>query len=836
MLNVQNKNVVQAVAKATYQANRKRNLLTIFAMALTTFLLAVVIALGVSYWDTVSQRQIRMQGMDYDIELSEPRQSQVEKIKSMDNVKYAGVAVKCAIVEQYQGLLLDKTRLYWLDETCWEKQTIPALESYQGHYPQLEHEVMFGKDTLKAMGISNPTIGMKLPVTYTTLAEQSDGGHLEEEFTLCGWYMDYSKSNRGYVSKSFLDKTGVKQTDFTQGSLKVTLENPLYSEADIINIQQEIDFGGRQFITADYDTIARFCKITAGLAALLLMIFASGYLFIYNTLYISISKDIRYYGQLRTVGMTTVQLKQIVYRQAFWNALAGIPAGLAAAAAISKIVVPQLLQIMNPEFSSDGIAPVKLWVFFLAAGFAMLADWIGCWKPAKIAGNCSAIEAVRYTGSTSSRKHKKREGGGTYAMAAQNLFRDKKQAVVILSSFMIAISIFFVINVVILENDGKHILSATSSFDMQFKNETTLDGKKQQVITEDKIAQIQNIKGVERVRKVTSAKITVPYQPDVYGTYYKELYKSRYSPGNYDEDMALYQQNPGHDYFAPRLIGIDKSGFEVLCQKLGKDLNWQDFDSGKTAVVTKYFTKGDNGITGKTVRFSPSDGTGQGKEYTTKIAAVGDSSTNPAFFAGGITPDLIVSTRYAKALLGELFTELINIDYKQPFSDETEQKVKAVFKGEKRVSHESKLDAYYDMKHSEIQIKVLGNCLGIIIAMLAVLNYLNMMAASVQNRAQELATLESIGMTSKQIRKMLRAEGAGYAGISIVLSLAIGLPASYTTFEGMNLYRIPFAVPWASNLILFFIIFILCMAVPVWIYQKTQGRSIIERLHNTTDA
>ena len=52
---------------------RKRNVLTVFAIILTTFLIGVVFAVGMSYWNTISLRQMRMNGMDYDIELTEPR-------------------------------------------------------------------------------------------------------------------------------------------------------------------------------------------------------------------------------------------------------------------------------------------------------------------------------------------------------------------------------------------------------------------------------------------------------------------------------------------------------------------------------------------------------------------------------------------------------------------------------------------------------------------------------------------------------------------------------------------------------------------------------------------
>ena len=111
MLKVENKKVTGEVARATYKANRKRNALIIFAILLTTLLIAVVAAVGISYWKAVSERQIRMEGKDYDIALTEPREEQVNRIRGMKEVACAGVAVKCAILEQYQDKSLYKTRL-----------------------------------------------------------------------------------------------------------------------------------------------------------------------------------------------------------------------------------------------------------------------------------------------------------------------------------------------------------------------------------------------------------------------------------------------------------------------------------------------------------------------------------------------------------------------------------------------------------------------------------------------------------------------------------------------------------------------------------------------------
>lgn len=118
LLKVRNQKVVSELARTTYKANKKRNLLTIMAIILTTFLISVILSLGMSYWHTISLRQARMTGIDYDIELTEPREDQVGLIRSMDHVQYAGLAVKCAIGDRYEGKQLEKLRLYWLDDIC----------------------------------------------------------------------------------------------------------------------------------------------------------------------------------------------------------------------------------------------------------------------------------------------------------------------------------------------------------------------------------------------------------------------------------------------------------------------------------------------------------------------------------------------------------------------------------------------------------------------------------------------------------------------------------------------------------------------------------------------
>lgn len=847
MMKVNSRKVITSVAMTTYRANKKRNALTVFAVILTTFLITAVLGIGISYWDAVSERSIRMNGMDYDIELTEPRAEQVEMVGSMDAVKYAGVAVKCAIAEEYQDKSLDKTRLYWVDDTCWEKQCIPAYEFFKGNYPKEEEELVLSTTALKDMGIKDPKIGMKLPLTYYSLAEDPERTDLEDAapgqqimtktFILSGYYRDYSGKQYGYVSQAFYKTSGVRQTDFTQGALKITLKKSLYSTKDIMNIQTSLNMKDRQVLIADDQIIQNFIKMAAGLGGLLLMILISGYLFVYNTLYISVSKDIRYYGQLKTVGMTSVQLKRMVYLQALWNSCIGIPVGMVLGVLVSAGIVPMAVRLMDPSMSEMKNVTVHPLIYIGAALFSAATVIAGCRKPATITGECSPIEAVRYTGLTEGRKKEKEREKGLKDMARRNMFRDRKQAVVILGSFFVVLTVFHCVNAVVRGNDAKNILNQISSCDITVKNQTTLE-EKLPLITKEKLEEIRAIKGVKEIRPVTTAQMIVPYQEELLGAYYKRLYQTRYSPGDYEKDMAEYKKDAytQNDLFDGRFVGISLEEFRKIEEILGKDLDEEAFEKGEIAVTEPYWVSAEE-MEGKELRFILPDSQEPEKEHRITIAAAGKSrmeggrAIDPSSFAGGYSPNLLVSNALAEKLMGNgILTELVRVEYKEPYDKDTEKAVKNVFRGEEQISFESKLSRYQEMKASEQQVKILGVGMGVILAVLSILNYINMMAAGIQNRAREFATLESLGMTSGQVKKVLIQEGLGYGILSILLSMAAGLPLSYMVFQSVKVYNMGYSMPVLYNLTLFAVIIAVCVIVPPVIYRMTQKETVIERL------
>lgn len=156
----------------------------------------------------------------------------------------------------------------------------------------------------------------------------------------------------------------------TNGTLKISLKNPLYSEKDIIEMQKQINLSGNQIIDADYDTISNFIKTVIALFILLILVFVSGYLFIYNTLYLSVNRDIRYIGQLKTIGTRSSQISRMIYLQMMWNAAIGILLGLVSSALVGKIMIPQLLHALNPTIEVGEVGAGSLLVFVIAIIFS----------------------------------------------------------------------------------------------------------------------------------------------------------------------------------------------------------------------------------------------------------------------------------------------------------------------------------------------------------------------------------------------------------------------------------------------------------------------------------
>ena len=70
--------------------------------------------------------------------------------------------------------------------------------------------------------------------------------------------------------------------------------------------------------------------------------------------------------------------------------------------------------------------------------------------------------------------------------------------------------------------------------------------------------------------------------------------------------------------------------------------------------------------------------------------------------------------------------------------------------------------------------------------LIGILNFINSITTSILSRYREIAMLQSVGMTGRQVKQMLIYEGIGYSILGLLGSLILSVIASLTVVRMMG--------------------------------------------------
>lgn len=146
-------------------------------------------------------------------------------------------------------------------------------------------------------------------------------------------------------------------------------------------------------------------------------------------------------------------------------------------------------------------------------------------------------------------------------------------------------------------------------------------------------------------------------------------------------------------------------------------------------------------------------------------------------------------------------------------------------------SRQTMAQQYEDERRSS---SVIGYSISIVIALVGILNFVNSMVTAIISRRREFAMIQSIGMTKRQLRKMLIFEGLYYAGITLVISYILSIftvgvivraltAGGYTTFQ-FTLLPLIICTP---------VLLIFAVLLPYLCFRNLEKDSIVERLRAT---
>ena len=144
----------------------------------------------------------------------------------------------------------------------------------------------------------------------------------------------------------------------------------------------------------------------------------------------------------------------------------------------------------------------------------------------------------------------------------------------------------------------------------------------------------------------------------------------------------------------------------------------------------------------------------------------------------------------------------------------------------------AKIDGAENFTQSKIMMNVVGGGVSLIFIFIGLLNFINVMVTNVSTRLRELAIMESVGMTKKQIKKMLTFEGLYYALITLCMIFTLGIGIIYIiAMLTANLADYAkFIFPTSQLIFLVIIIILVCTITPGIVYKYSSNKSVIERL------
>ncbi|MDT3424790.1 putative ABC transport system permease protein [Paenibacillus forsythiae] len=815
------KTAVNKLAAGSMKVSRSRNRFVILAIILTTWLITSFFSIGMSVSKSWDSQASKLAGTTAQAQLPAPTEDQLEKLKELGYIKAVGLE---AIFSTVQGISDDPdeaAHLVWYDETEWNTMRRPAVDGWKGAYPSALNEIAAPLDLLKQMGIKKPEIGMSIPLSYTTMAEGKPVRH-QATFKLTGWFKDYSQLRSGdlgslLVSEAFMKEQGTAIQDAGMASILFTDKKGL--EQLIDSTKRDLKLGKGQELSPVSDTehmdngnIATL----VGYGGIVLFVMLSSYLLIYNVLYLSVAGDTRFYGLLKTIGVTRRQIRTMIRKQALRLALIGIPIGLIAGAATSFGIVPLALNTI--DLQTGGSLSFHPVIYAGAALFALITTMVSCIKPARVAGKISPVEAAKYTGVASSSKVRAGSGGSKlHRMALRNIFRIKKRAIVVFLSLFLGLTTFLVINTLVLSMSPEHFVDDYMPNDFKLTHESGWD---KQAVTPEMLAKIRSIPGVKDMRTTYLAQAMLDYDPKVFGKYVDQ-FTARFMES--PPSAADFKKNP--EMFSGQVIGIDPADFREANKKLPSPVNAERFERGEVALmdgeIPAAFNTGD--------RFKMKI-TGAAKKTELEIGGMGNFLSLITFHS--TAPNVYISQSAMKQLLNDPVVYKVTFDADRKDWDAISEQVTAAIAGNKDLKLESKISMMEMIRSAKLAFYILGGGLSLILALIGLLNFVNIMITGVMARKPELAVLESVGMTSRQIKRLLLLEGAWYSFISLLLVTSLGNALAYGAYRLFSqeatyaVYTFP-AIPLAVVIVL---VIGVCLAAPVFTYRKVRRAPLSERL------
>lgn len=837
---------VRKLAVQRIRADRGKNIFVILAVVLTTTLFAALFAVAGGFLDQNKQVMQRYYGTAHgNIKfLTKEQYSLLAACAAPEAVYYTRV-VGMAVNEELMKMSTEVR--FAQDGSAKSFLCYPSV----GVMPQEADEIATSTLVLEALGIPCE-LGVTVPLRISV-----DDVLYEQEFRLCGFWEGYERAGAQmvWVSEAYADEIApaAQESVYDTGRYggifcaDIYFPSEWYAEEQMNDLLVEL--GEKSGVWELPVKTNPSCglglsdgeiDITFILAALLLLgiIVFVGYLIIYNMFTISVAQDVQFFGLLRTIGASGRQIRGVVRKQAFLLAFTGLPLGLAAGYLVGRLLLPYALTEVNID--ATGIYRINPLVLAGAVVFSMLTVYISSLKPCRYAARISAVEAVRYVENDSNVRMKTKRSRKTtpFTMAIGNLRRGRRKAALVVVSLSLGMILLNTTYTAVTGFDLETYINMYAVADFCVSDYTVLNtagmpGEENlNGISAAFMREIESRPGLEDSTYVYAGSITQQVPDEIIERVLQHKASARLVRSMEDSENALTQYHTtgavvyGIDDPARNLVTVTKGEVDETLWKSGKGVIIDDF----------YYhgiePEGDSPLyqIGDEIVLTDEKGVGHAYQVMAIGSMEGDAGTH---FSLDLGLSVILPIESYREVYGgtQPMTAVYNVadEYREAAEDWLADYSMNV---EKNLDYISYRTYEKEFRESKATYTVIGSVLGAILALIGILNFINVTVTSMLARQREMAVLSAAGMTQRQTKQMLAWEGAAYIGAAVLITATFGTGIGYVICDRLVGNMWAFRYHFTLLPVIMILPFMLAVAVlvPLAHYRKMNRKSIVERL------
>lgn len=793
--------------------NKFKSISIILAVIMTTILFTVLYTISYSMKLSDEKSIMRRIGNTSDVSFKDLTRKQMDKLKQYPAIQQFSTKIFVGVAANDE--LLGRNTEIWssLEGEAKMDLAVPT----EGKMPVKANEIALDTILLDRLQLPH-TLGSTITISWkkNPISEEV----LTEQFILSGFWEgdNVASTSKIWVSNDFV------QLNFTEAELEknfkldITLKNKnkLEEKIETMIIESGYDFNEIQFGTNWSMEDKSITQILFYCLCILLIVIC-GYLIISNTIRITLQNDIRFYGQLKMLGVTSKQLSQIIFYQITIICCIAVPLGVGIGYFISYLLLPKLLYYYEGGY----VLATHPLIFLISAAFAIFTVLISCRKPLHMVAKLPPITSfkgllkdIKY-----SKNNKEMKSITLYQLAKRGFSRDKKE--LILSILSLSLGIILINSIYTIQNSfdvakylsdrivGDFILSPVSLYNGIFD---PLDGKELEGISSD-IESIEGVKGVSEVyyreteiqMNETTKKITIDFYSN------EDVYEQLSTDENWVDELNNIK-NSGKIF--TKIYGMDQTALEKLHLYKG-ELDWDKFQTGNYILECGLADNGD---------FNDNDKIGdkitvEGKKYTVMayVDLLALYNRHGSYKETAITKTYIIPSKVFRDIYPEDTLIHLIVDADEDLIQKTEEELNNyqtnVMPKLNIISKSTYLNAYQKEQGAST---IMWKTLSFIVVLIGFVNYINIRLTSGFSRKGEFLIMNKSGMTGKQLRVMLNIEGItliGYTGIISIISsalLSVTFIRAYVSQGWTNTYRFIIIPIIVILLVLFFINYLAC--------------------------